>query len=78
LIFGSFEILGKSGFCQFPGFLPGKTDRETNFGISDQLKILGKFYPPHPTVFEFWARLEIPKRHAGTVYNPAKWHKQLD
>jgi hypothetical protein len=56
LIFGSFEILGKPGFCQFPGFLPGKTDHETNIAIFYQLKTLGKFYP---IVFEFWARLEI-------------------
>jgi hypothetical protein len=36
LIFGSFEILGKPGFSQFPGFLPGKTDHETSPLISDQ------------------------------------------
>jgi hypothetical protein len=56
LDFGSFEILGKSRFSQFPGFSPGKTDHKTDIGIFDHLKTLGRFYP---IVFGFWARLEV-------------------
>jgi hypothetical protein len=45
LIFRSFESLGKSGFCQFPGFYPGKTDHETKIGIFDQIENIGQILP---------------------------------
>jgi hypothetical protein len=57
LMSGSFEKFWWFWFMVvYGGFLPGKTDHETNIGIFEQLKFLGRFYP---VVFGFWARLEL-------------------
>jgi hypothetical protein len=47
---GSFEVLGKPGFCPasflvFTGQNRSRTDHERNIGMFDHLKTLGRFYP---------------------------------